>query len=255
MIFKEFGSKDRPIIIFLHGGGLSWWSWKPQIEAFQKEYRVITPVIEGHGDAWNLPFISIQKSAERVIRYIHESCGGRVFALCGLSLGSQITVEILSQKPDIAEYAVIESALVYPIRMTTALTVPMFNLCYGLIKKRWFARLQAKSLNVPDEWFENYFTDSLKMTKESLINFTMSNGNYPLPSEIGKTTAKTLVLVGEKELSVMKKSAALLHNTIKDSTLKILEKAGHGEISLVHPDQYINLLQQFFAAIENITLA
>jgi len=26
------------VIIFLHGGGVSWWSWKPQIEALQKKY-------------------------------------------------------------------------------------------------------------------------------------------------------------------------------------------------------------------------
>lgn len=38
MIFKEFGNKDNPVIIFLHGGGLSWWSLKPQIEELQNEY-------------------------------------------------------------------------------------------------------------------------------------------------------------------------------------------------------------------------
>jgi hypothetical protein len=35
---------------FASWGGLSWWSWKPQIEALQKNYRVITPIIEGHGE-------------------------------------------------------------------------------------------------------------------------------------------------------------------------------------------------------------
>ena len=25
MIFKEFGDKNAPVIVFLHGGGLSWW--------------------------------------------------------------------------------------------------------------------------------------------------------------------------------------------------------------------------------------
>lgn len=26
MKFKEFGNRELPTIIFLHGGGLSWWS-------------------------------------------------------------------------------------------------------------------------------------------------------------------------------------------------------------------------------------
>ncbi|MBZ9623785.1 alpha/beta hydrolase [Clostridium sp. FP2] len=246
MLFKEFGNKNMPVIIFIHGGGLSWWSWKPQIEALKNDFYIITPIIDGHGDACDTTFVSIKESAKQVVKYIKGNCNGKVFAICGLSIGAQITVEILSKESDITENAVIESALVYPIKMAIALTVPMYNMCYGLIKKRWFAKLQAKTLNVPDELFEIYYEESSRMTKESLINFTMSNGNYPMPEALCNTKAKTLILVGGKELSVMKKSASLLHETINCSFLKVIEKSGHGEISLIYPDKYLNLLQQFF---------
>ncbi|AZV57378.1 alpha/beta hydrolase [Clostridium sp. AWRP] len=246
MIFKEFGNKNMPVIIFLHGGGLSWWSWKLQIEALQKDYCIITPIIDGHGDACDTTFVSIKKSAEQIVKYIKENYNGKVFALCGLSIGAQIVVEILSQESDITENAVIESALVYPIKMATSLIVPMYNMCYGLIKKRWYAKLQAKTLNVPKELFESYYYDSSRMTKESLINIMKSNGDYSMPQALYKTKAKTLILVGEKELSVMKKSAILLHKTINGSFLKVIEKGGHGEISLIYPDKYLNLLQQLF---------
>lgn len=128
--------------------------------------------------------------------------------------------------------------------MVIALTVPMYNMCYGLIKKRWFAALQAKTLNVPDELLEIYYEESSRMTKESLINFTISNGNYPMPQTLCKTKAKTLILVGEKELSIVKKSALLLHETINGSFLKVIEKSGHGEISLKYPDKYLKLLEE-----------
>lgn len=119
-------------------------------------------------------------------------------------------------------------------------------MCYGLIKKRWFAALQAKALNIPDELFETYYEESSRMTKESLINFTISNGNYPMPQTLCCAKAKTLILVGGKELSVMKKSALLLHETINGSFLRVIEKSGHGEISLKYPDKYIKLLEQLF---------
>lgn len=246
MLFKVFGNKNMPVVIFLHGGGLSWWSWKPQIEALQKDYCIVTPIIDGHGDSCDTTFVSIRESAKQVIKYIKENCNGKVFAICGLSIGAQITAQILSQECEITENAVIESALVYPMKMTIALTVPMYNMCYGLIKKRWFAKLQAKTLNVPDELFETYYQESSRMTKESLINFTISNGNYPMPSTLCTTKAKTLILVGGKELSIMKKSASLLHETIPGSILKVIEKSRHGEISLIYPEKYINLLQQLF---------
>ncbi|EJO5348339.1 alpha/beta hydrolase [Clostridium botulinum] len=246
MIFKEFGNKNRPVIILIHGGGLSWWSWKAQIEVLEKNYCVVTPIIDGHGDDYDTEFVSIKKSAEEIIKYVKENWNGKVFAIGGLSIGAQITVEILSQESDITENAVIESALVYPMKMVSAMIVPTYNMCHGLIKKRWYAKLQAKTLNVPDQLFETYYEDSSRMTKGSLINIAKSNGDYPMPSNLSKTKAKTLILVGEKELGVMKKSAELLHNTIKGSSLKIIEKSGHGEISLIHPDKYIDLLKEFF---------
>jgi pimeloyl-ACP methyl ester carboxylesterase len=246
MIFKEFGNKNMPAIIFLHGGGLSWWSWKAQIEVLQKKYRVITPIIDGHGEAAGTTFVSIKKSAEQVVDYIKENCNGKVFALCGLSIGAQIVVEILSQECDITENAVIESALVYPIKIVVALTIPMYYMFYGLIKRRWYSKLQAKTLNVPDDLFDKYYKDSIKMTKESLVNITKSNGDYTIPPKLCRTKAKTLILVGEKELPIMKKSAILLHNTINDSLFKVIERSGHGEVSLLYPNKYIELLQGFF---------
>lgn len=72
MIFKEFGDKSKPAIIMLHGGGLSWWSLKPQIEALQKKYYVITPILDGHGEEWHTTFVSIQKSAT----CLHEKIKG-----------------------------------------------------------------------------------------------------------------------------------------------------------------------------------
>lgn len=247
MIFKEFGNKNKPVIIFLHGGGLSWWSLKPQIEALQNDYYIVTPIIDGHGDDWNTTFVSINKSAKQMIQYIKDNCNGKVFSICGLSIGAQIVVEMLSLESDITENAVIESALVYPMKLATKLTVPMYHLSYGLIKKRWFAKLQGKTLNVPVDLFETYYNDSSQMTKESLINLTKSNGDFQIPTTLCNTNAKTLILVGEKELPIMKKSAKLIHDTIKGSTYITLKGYGHGEVSLIHSDEYLDLLKHFFA--------
>ena len=68
-----------------------------------------------------------------------------MFAVGGLSLGGQIAVEALCQQADIADYAVLESALVIPIPGTRAMVAPTVRMSYGLIRNRWFAKLQAKS--------------------------------------------------------------------------------------------------------------
>ena len=74
----------------------------------------------------------------------------------GLSLGGQIAVEMLSQRPDICRYALIDSALVKPMKLTHALIEPTFGMSYGLIKQKWFAKLQAGFLGVPKAMFDDY---------------------------------------------------------------------------------------------------
>ena len=238
MILKCKGNINKPVIILLHGGGLSDWSLDGLVKQFEEDYYVVTTVIDGHGEDGANEFISIEDSANKVIKYIKENFNSSVYAICGLSIGAQIVCEILAKEKSITKYAVIESALVYPLKMATALTVPTYELAYGLIKKRWFSKMQAKTLCVPEQLFETYYNDSLKITKQSLINITKSNGSYVLKKSVEDTTAKVLIIVGEKEIGIMKKSAKLIHKTLKGSTLFIAPKLKHGEFSLVHYTKY-----------------
>lgn len=247
MIIKEFGNKEKPAIVLLHGGGLSSWSYRKIVDDLIQDYFVITPVIDGHGEDGQTLFTSIEDSAARLIQYIDEAFEGHVYAIGGLSLGAQIAVEVISRRKEITRYAVIESALVYPIQWMASLAAPSHNLCYGLVKKRWFSKIQAKSLLLPNDLFELYYADSCKMSKQSLINITLSNGNYSLKPEIKNSEANVLILVGEKELGVMKKSARLLNESIPMSKLVIAKGMRHGEISLEHPEQYLRLVRSFLS--------
>ncbi len=245
MKFKHFGDSALPTIILLHGGGLSLWSLEKIIAGLQPSYHLVTPIIDGHGEDGATTFISIEDSATKLISYIDENFQGKVFALSGLSIGAQIVTEILTRRNDIAQYAIIESWLMYPLSFIKALTIPTYKLFYGLIRQSWFAKLQAKSLFMPETMFQRYFEDSKKISKQSLINLTISNGTYCLKEEIKNTKAKTLIIVGGKELQIMKRSAKKLQALIPNSQLYVAERMGHGEMSLVHYCLYLNLLKDF----------
>jgi pimeloyl-ACP methyl ester carboxylesterase len=246
MLMKETENCSLPTIILLHGGGLSWWSLEPVIRLLKERFHIVTPIIDGHGEDAYETFISIEDSAQKLIKYIDDQYNGKVFAIGGLSIGAQIVTEVLSSREDIAEYAIIESALVYPIKGTSFMTVPVYQLFYGLIKMRWFSRMQAKTLCIPDNMFDLYYNESIKMTKQSLINITLSNGNYELKHSISSTKAKVMIMVGGKEIGIMRKSAKRLNEVIAGSELNILPNMGHGEISLLHPEIYVELIFKFF---------
>lgn len=246
MLFKEFGNKNNPTILLIHGGGLSWWSWKAEIDILERDYFVVVAIIDGHGEDYKTPFISIENSADKIIHQINEFYKGKVYGICGLSIGAQIVTEILSKSPEISKNCIIESALLIPMELTIKLVVPMYNVFYGLIGKRWYAKIQSKTLNISEANFEDYYHDSCLMTKESLINITKSNGNYRVPSTITECNSNVIILVGSKELSIMIKSARLLHGMIESSQLLILQGYNHGEISLKNPKEYVGLINQYF---------
>lgn len=250
MKFKEFGNKNLPTMILLHGGGLSYWSLEKVVNNLQKDYHVVTPIIDGHGEDSSTTFISIEDSAKKLINYIDINCKGKVFLIAGLSLGAQITVEVLARRKDITEFAIIESALVLPIAYTN-LMVSLTKISYGLISKRWFSKAQAKSLYVPEEMFEKYYEESCKMSKESLANIARSNGRYIMKESIKDTQAKVLVIVGEKELKMMKESAMAINDVILESNLYMAKGMHHGELSLVNNHMYIKILRDF--VMENHT--
>ena len=245
----EYGTHNSKVILLLHGGGLSWWSYRDVAERLQEEYHVILPILDGHAGS-DAPFVSIEENAKRVIQYIDENLNGSVTMIGGLSLGAQIVVEILSQRSNICKAAIIESALVIPMKMTHTLTKPMMDLSFWLIAKEWFARLQFQSLRIKPELYEEYYRDTCQITKDDMIAFLKANSNYVVKRQITDTKAKVAIVAGAKEPSVMIRSAKQLRRMIPDSSLAILENMHHGEYSINHGKEYADNLKKLLHSIE-----
>ncbi len=243
MLFKRFNNTtdNLPTILLLHGGGLSDWAWDGVAERFSEFFSVITPIIDGHGEHSDKNFDSIEQCADDIIQFIDSDCGGSVYAICGVSLGGQITAEVLSRRSDIARYAIIEGAVVRskPPHLPSADLSGAIELCYPLVKSETFAKFQAKVLNVPDSMFPQYYRDSRRISKRSLLNIYRHSSSYQLKPTLSQSQTETLLLVGEREPSDVKRSAKLLHDTLKHSHIVPLVKIGHGELSMRYPESYV----------------
>ena len=135
------------------------------------------PILDGHAGS-DKSFTTIEDNAAEIIAFIDAKLGGSVLLIGGLSLGGQILLEMLSQRKDICRFAMVESAAVIPSKLTYALIRPAFGSCYGLIRKKWFSKLQFRSLRIKPELFRDYYRDSCGITRQNLC----------LP-ESGKTNA------------------------------------------------------------------
>ncbi len=237
----EYGNTGNRTIMLLHGGGLSWWNYRAEAEKLKDRYHVVLPVLDGHSGS-DRSFTTIESNAEELLAYIDSHCDGRLAAISGLSLGGQILTEMLSRRNDVCGSALIESALVIPMKTTAVLVKPMLDMSYGLIKREWFARLQFKSLKMRSDLYDDYYRDSCRIKKDDMINFLTANASYQLKPELAATKAKTIVAVGSREQPIMCRSAALLQKTIPNSRLEVMADYYHGQFSLNHPDDFVSLL-------------
>lgn len=239
MTIQEYGSENKDIVMLLHGGGLSWWNYLDEITLLKDNFRIIIPILDGHNGS-DSDFTSIEDNADRIIDYIDDKFGGKVKFIGGLSLGGQILLEILSKRNNICDYAIIESALALPMPATYKMVEFGINMSYGLIRKKWFSKLQFKSLNIKSDLFDKYYDDTCKITKKNYIAFLKANSSYKASEKLSECHVKTLVLVGSKEIPIMKRSAKIIHDLIPNSELLVIKDYYHGDISINHAEEYVD---------------
>ena len=253
MKFHEFGDKKSPYILLIHGGGSSWWNYLRQARILSHKYYVILPTLNGHGEEYQKDYISTEDSAQEILNYVRQNCGGKLFAVGGVSLGGQIAMELLSLDSDIAEKAIIDGSLCIPqprLARSCNLLVSLFG---KLMFSKSACKLQLSIMNkiypqlaYPDE-IKNYFIEDLPRTpiKTLVTIYKTYMGNYKLKNRISKSKAQALYIYGEKELKCVKESARLFQQMHPDTILYEAKGYNHGYLSAYLPQEWIKLVVPF----------
>ncbi len=248
MIIKEYGAAGKDTILLLHGGGLSWWNHREAAERLQRDFHVILPILDGHTGS-DRPFTTIEENASEIIAYIDTHLDAHVLLIGGLSLGAQILLDILAQRRDICSCALVESAAVIPSRLTNALIAPVFGCSYGLIRNKFFAKLQFRSLRMKPELFDAYYRDTCRIKKRDMIAFLKANTSYALKDDFRDTSADVHVYVGERENREILRSADLICRMRPACRLHRMQGLRHGEFSINHPDRYADAVRQIIRSM------
>lgn len=243
MRFMEFGTENKEVLLLLHGGGLSWWNYRDAARHLENKFHVVLPILDGHTGS-DRAFTSIEDNAEEIIAFVDSHFGGSVLMMGGLSLGGQVLLEILSRRKDICRFAFIESAPVIPSRLTHAMIAPVFGSCYGLIRRKWFSRLQFQYLRIRNSLFDDYYRDTCGITKENMIAFLRANALYTIKDTLRETSARVHIFLGGREIPSMAVSAKKIQEVLPGSRLHRLPGLHHGEFSINHSAEYASLLKQ-----------
>jgi pimeloyl-ACP methyl ester carboxylesterase len=225
LFFKEFGSSNSQTVVLLHGGGGAGWMWQPQIEQLT-DYHLLVPDLPEHGQSRALQPFTFADAAAQVAELIKAKARGGRAHVVGLSLGAQTIVQLLSQSPDVIDYAVISGALVRSIP-GIGLTRLMTQLYWPFKDAAWLIRANMKSYGIPDKFYAEFAADTQAMTLDSFVRVTTANAMFRIPPNLDRVSVPALLLVGQKELKLMHDSTRDLLKAMPSAQGCIVANAIH----------------------------
>ena len=253
MKFHEFGDKNLPPILLIHGGGSSWWNYLRQARILSHKYHVILPTLNGHGEEFQKYYISTEDSAQEILNYVRQNYDGKLFAIGGVSLGGQIAMELLSIDSELAEKAIIDGSLCIPQPRLAKISIFLVSLFGKLMFSKFSCKLQLSIMDklypkfgYPEELKTYYLEDMPRTPIKTLVTIYKTYiGYYKLKSSISKSKAKVLYIYGEKELNCVKASAKLFQQLHPNTILYEAKGYNHGYLSAYLPQEWLRLVVPF----------
>lgn len=254
-----------PPLVCLHGGWQNAESWRPQVDRFTDEYRVVTFDLRGHGrtgatDARRYSIDLFVDDLERLLAHL----GIERPILCGISVGGMIVQSYLDRHPSRARGAVIGGPLqsmppvtlppgakaflspipaIFGMVSTIGSTATFQSLLWSIrattgrpwltvnpaVKSQAMAALDDVS---PDEYRKIF---------QALYEF--------VPPDLSHVQTPMLVLYGEHEAQPVKRQGERLAETVSHSFPQEIPHAGH-LVNQDNPEAFNAACAEFFTSLD-----
>lgn len=254
--FDDFGVGEMPII-FIHGFPFDKSTWQPQMTFLQKSHRVIAYDIRGFGSSLaGKEKASITLFADDLVRFM-DAMEIEKAIVCGLSMGGYILLNAVQRYPDrfaaiiLADTQCIpDSEMVREKRSETIL------------------HIEANGLKIfADGFIKNVFTphtlDSKKEVVESTRKIMLDTPPETVTSGLSALAERaeictllkdlfipTLIICGRQDMVTPLAQSESMHSEITNSTLIIIEKAGHLS-NLEQPKAFNKAIEDFVLTLKN----
>jgi 3-oxoadipate enol-lactonase len=250
--YEELGA-GRPVLL-IHGFTNYGLAWAPQLAALvHAGYRVILPDLHGHGAS--APATSLctvaDLAADMVALLDHLAIG--CAALCGLSLGGMIALQLTIERPDRVAAAVVansRSSFVGPEMRAIVDGWTAMLLQEDGSRKRlratWPMLVNEPFRNSPtgNAVFEAWGRVLEHVPGSSLCHVARGMNRFDLRRGLGGVRAPVLVISGEHDRLFNPDHGRDISSEIAGSKFVVISGAGHLS-NLDSPDQFNRLLLAF----------
>tara|TARA_E500000081_G_scaffold124806_1_gene131095 strand:+ start:621 stop:1403 length:783 start_codon:yes stop_codon:yes gene_type:complete len=228
--FYVFNKKEQSIpIVFIHGVGLTYEIWQPQLDFF-KNYSNVSYDILGHGkSSLTKKNISFDDFSDQLIELINELKIDKIH-LVGFSIGSLIARNFATKYNDRLQSLI----LLGSIYKRSEQQQEIVNQRFEQAKKE--LKLSRQALN---RWFTDKYLENNPGTYEKISSILLGNNmvnflkvyelfvKHKNDEDFEKINTKTLIMTGEYDIGSTIEMSKQLNNVIKDSELKIIKDGKH----------------------------
>jgi pimeloyl-ACP methyl ester carboxylesterase len=255
---RDQGPKNAPALVLVHGSNASLFTWVPWVNRLDKDFRVVTLDMPGHGLTGAVP--NGDYSQEAMVAFTLEVADklhlGK-FAIGGNSMGGGVAARFAEEHPDRVTKLILVDAAGMPTKSGDKIPLA-FRLARTPVLNRLMLYITPRSivsegLNdaivhkeiINDRMIDRYW-DFARMagTREATLKRFSLPFTDDVAKDIGKIEAPTLILWGEQDHLIPVAAAYAFHKAIAGSKLIVYPATGHIAMEEV-PDRSAAAVHKF----------
>jgi len=242
MFYEEYGSRELPTIIMLHGGGM--------VHSFVNQYilsdrfHIVIPHLYGNGRESHVQYDPIENV--NAIAKITNKIGKNKVGIVGYSIGGQIIVPLVCNYEHLFNKAIMVSPWVIKSEKALKKFSKLAALTYLMYKSKLLMKPQLKKLGLNESQLNECISYFQVMKKENLLAFWNNGINiYDYP-EFKNVQIPMLAITGKKEIPDMAKSVKYLGEVNPNCNVEIWENYNH-DIPFKNPQRFNKTIVGFFS--------
>ena len=237
-----------PAVVFLHGLGQTAGDWKPQLDHFAADHRVIAIDALGHGQSSKPkgPY-SIARMAGLTADLIRKTVGGPAHVV-GLSMGGMIAFQLALDAPDTVGTLTIVNSGPHAVPRGFA---EWFALNSRIAIVKWFgmrkmAEILAPRLFPDDAAKRAAFIEGLVANdRDAYLASLRAIIGWTVQDRIGRITAPTLVVASELDYSPPERKEEYVR-LMPNAKMVVVPDTHHG-LPMEDPETFNAVLADFLA--------
>ena len=244
MNFTCYGEKSKKSILFIHGlGSTAELCFKPLLP-YLDDYYVIFCELDGHCLSNTNDLLSMEKTIEDIEAYVLGEFYGKLYGLCGFSMGGTLAIDLISRGNIRVEKVLVDAPITVELGFMGLLYTYAFIIGTNMIKKgKKIPKILLDKVAGKDN------TSIIEMMYPQISKTTIKNVckyiyHYKLSENLGKYTKPLLFLRGSDE-PIPAKSQKNLKKYLPQMTVEVFEGLGHGQFLNEHPKEYAEILKKF----------